>query len=111
VSYDIQLDMDDLHALASDLATVIDEFESANGNADAAAEATGSRELKDKVSGFASSWEIRRGKMIDDIKSLQQTIQMIAENFEAADADMAKALEESAEDPPAPSDYRSPQAV
>ncbi len=111
MSYDIKLDMDDLTALASDLAAVIDEFEKANSNADSTAEATGSRALADKVRGFASSWDIRRGKMIDDIKVLQQTIQMIAENFQAADEDMARALEEAAEDPPPARDYRSPQAV
>jgi len=111
VSYDIQLDMDDLTALASDLASVIDEFEKAKSNAGEAADATGSRELADKVKGFANSWSIRRGKMIEDIKVLQQTIQMIAENFQAADEDMARALEEAAEDPPPARDYRSPQVV
>lgn len=111
MSYDIQLDMGELETLASDLATVIDEFERANDNADDTAEATGSRELKDKVNGFASSWDIRRGKMIEDIKALQQTIQMITENFVAADEDMARALEEAAEDPPPARDYQSPLAV
>lgn len=111
MSYDIQLDMDDLNALATDLAAVIDEFESADTNAGVAADATGASRLADKVRGFSTSWDIRRGKMIDDIKVLQQTIQMITENFEAADEDMARALEEAAEDPPPASDYRSPQAV
>lgn len=111
MSYDIQLDMADLEALASDLAAVIDEFEEAKSNASEAAEATGHSDLADKVNGFANKWSITRGKMIEDIKALQQTIQMITENFQTADEDMARALEESAQDPPPARDYRSPQAV
>lgn len=111
MSYDIQLDMADLEALASDLAAVIDEFESAKANAAEAAEATGHSELSGKVKGFANKWSITRGKMIEDIKALQQTIQMITENFQTADEDMARALEEQAQDPPPASDYRSPQVV
>lgn len=111
MSYDIQLDMADLEALASDLASVVDEFEKAKSNASEAAAATGSSPLADKVNGFANKWSITRGKMIDDVKSLQQMIQAITENFQQADADMARALEEAAQDPPPASDYRSPQAV
>lgn len=99
MSYDIKLDMDDLKALASDLRIVIEEFENANDNADDTADATGERELAGKVRGFASKWKIRRGKMIETIETLQQTIQTITETFEEADQDMARALEEAAEDP------------
>lgn len=108
---DIELDLEGLRSLSRNLVTVIEEFENANGNADAVAEATGSRELRGKVEGFSSSWDIRRGKMIDDIKVLQQTVQMVADEFETADKDMATALEDAASDPPPAHDYRSPQAV
>ena len=99
MSYDIQLDMEKLRALASDLALVLEEFDNANGHADAAAEATGHDKLAGKVRDFAGSWNIRRGKMIEDITNLQSVIQMVAENFEEADAELARALDEAAEDP------------
>jgi len=111
VSYDIQLDMDDLTALASDLARVIDEFEKANGTARGVAEATGSSALRDKVEGFATAWDLRRDKMIDNIKVLQQTIQQITDTFTEADEELARALEEAAEDPPPASSYESPRVV
>lgn len=105
MSYDIELDMAALDALAKDLVTVIDEFENASSNAKTVAEATGASDLKDRVLGFESSWDIRRGKMVEDVKVLQQTIQMISESFTEADTELAKALEEAASDPPPASDY------
>ena len=111
MSYDIQLDMADLTALASDLATVIDEFEKANGNASEVAEATGSSSLQGKVEEFAKAWDLRRDNMIENIKVLQQTISMITENFTEVDEELARALEEAAEEPPSADSYQSPQAV
>jgi len=111
MSYDIQLDMADLTALASDLAAVIDEFETANDNAKEVAHATGSTSLEGKVEDFATAWNLRRENMIDNIKVLQQTIAMITENFTEVDEELARALEESAENPPAADDYESPQVV
>lgn len=111
MSYDIQLDMADLTALADDLATVIDEFERAKANAGEAARATGHKELRRKVEEFATAWDLRREVMLENIKVLQQTIAQIAETFSEVDAELAKALEESAQDPPSARDYQSPKAV
>lgn len=99
MSYDIQLDMSALSELAHDLASVIDEFEKANDNARGTADATGSRELADRVRDFAQGWNIRRGKMIEDITTLQETIAAIVATFTEADEDMARALEEAVENP------------
>ena len=110
MSYDIQLDMDDLTALASDLATVIDEFEKANGNAKGVAEATGSSRLQDKVVDFSEKWDIRREKMLENVKVLQQTISQVIEGFTEVDTELAKALAETAENPPPANDYKSPHA-
>lgn len=111
MSQDIELDTNALEALASDLASVIAEFENAKSNADETATATGADDLADRVRHFAGSWRIRRGKMVDDVKSLQQIIAQIAETMTQVDVDLAKALEEGAENPPPARDYGRERAV
>ncbi|NLF05319.1 MAG: hypothetical protein GX593_10025 [Actinomycetales bacterium] len=111
MTYDIKLDLAELDALASDLGTIIDEFEEAGSHADEAAESTGSRVLADKVRSFESSWDIRRGKMVEDIKSLQQNITTIAETFVDADADLATSLEDAGSNEPTPVGPGLPKAV
>lgn len=94
--YDLSINMDELRKLAEDLTAVRDEFDNADDNADETADATGHDELREVVNSFADEWRIRRGKMMEDLNKLTDIINQIAEAFTEVDTELAKALEEKA---------------
>ncbi len=95
--YDLSIDMEALRHLAKDLKAIADEFQHADDNSDAAAEATGHSELGHKVRDFADKWRIKRNDMTENVVKLQGIIQQIVDTFSEVDADLAKALEDAAE--------------
>ncbi|WP_402462030.1 hypothetical protein [Isoptericola aurantiacus] len=94
--YDLSIDMAELRTLATDLATIRDELEGAGDGADVAADATGHDGLRDVVQDFADKWRIKREEMTGDVTKLQDIIQQVVDTFTQVDAELAKALEESA---------------
>jgi cytochrome c556 len=95
--YDLSVDMESLRTLATDLASIVDELENADDNASDAAEATGHDELRERVNDFADKWRIKREEMIGDVKKLSEIMTQIVDTFTEVDAELAKALEDSAE--------------
>jgi uncharacterized protein YukE len=95
--YDLSIDMEALRTLAEDLKTIQDEFEGADDRAEAAADATGHDELRDKVNDFADKWRIKREEMTGNVTKLQGIIQQVADTFSEIDTELAKALEDAAE--------------
>lgn len=96
--YDLSIDMDALRELANDLKTIADEFKNADDNSEDAADATGDHDLRSKVQDFADKWRIKREEMTDDVVKLQGVIQQIVDTFTQVDDQLAKALEQKAED-------------
>lgn len=94
--YDLSIDMDQLTALRDDLKSITSELENADGNAQAAADATGHDELRDRVNEFADKWEIKRGEMLENVKKLSGIITSIVDTFKEIDAGLGKALEDAA---------------
>ncbi len=95
--YDLSIDMESLRTLATDLASIVDELENADGNAEDAAQATGHDELRERVNDFADKWRIKREEMIGDVKKLSEIMTQIVDTFTEVDTELAKALEDSAE--------------
>lgn len=95
--YDLTIDMATLKTLAADLSSIVDELENADDNAQGAATATGHDELRDRVNDFADKWKIKREEMLGDVKKLSQILTQIVSTFTEVDAELAKALEDSAE--------------
>ncbi|MFV2145631.1 hypothetical protein [Isoptericola sp. G70] len=95
--YDLSIDMEALRTLATDLKTIQEEFEGADERAEDAADATGHDELRDKVSDFADKWRIKREEMTGNVEKLQGIIQQVADTFSEIDTELAKALEDAAE--------------
>lgn len=95
--YDLSIDMATLETLASDLSSIVDELEDADDNAQAAADATGHDDLRDRVNDFADKWRIKREEMLGDVKKLSEILTQIVATFTEVDASLAKALEDSAE--------------
>jgi hypothetical protein len=94
--YDLSIDMDQLTTLKDDLKAITSELENADGNAQAAADATGHDELRDRVNEFADKWEIKRGEMLENVKKLSGIITSIVDTFKEIDAGLGKALEDAA---------------
>ncbi|MCP2267510.1 hypothetical protein ACFQHV_20765 [Promicromonospora thailandica] len=94
--YDLSINMDQLTALKDDLKAITSELENADGNAQAAADATGHDELRDRVNDFADKWEIKRGEMLENVKKLSDIITQIVDTFKEIDAGLGKALEDAA---------------
>lgn len=94
--YDLSIDMDALRTLKDDLKAITSELENADGNAQAAADATGHDELRDRVNDFADKWEIKRGEMLENVKKLSDIITQIVDTFTEVDAELAKSLEKAA---------------
>ncbi|WP_275006232.1 hypothetical protein [Promicromonospora iranensis] len=94
--YDLSIDMDQLTTLKDDLKAITSELENADGNAQAAADATGDDELRDRVNEFADKWEIKRGEMLENVKKLSDIITQIVDTFKQIDTELGKALEDAA---------------
>jgi hypothetical protein len=94
--YDLSIDMDQLTALKDDLKSITSELENADGNAQAAADATGHDDLRDRVNDFADKWEIKRGEMLENVKKLSDIITQIVDTFKEIDSGLGKALEDAA---------------
>lgn len=94
--YDLSLDMNQLTVLKNDLKAITSELENADGNAQAAADATGHDELRDRVNEFADKWEIKRNEMLENVKKLSGIITSIVDTFTQVDTELGKALEDAA---------------
>lgn len=94
--YDLSIDMDQLTTLKDDLKAITSELENADGNAQAAADATGDDELRDRVNDFADKWELKRGEMLENVKKLSDIITQIVDTFKQVDTELGKALEDAA---------------
>jgi hypothetical protein len=94
--YDLSLNMAQLTALRDDLKKITSELENADGNAQAAANATGHDDLRDRVNEFADKWEIKRGEMLENVKKLSGIITSIVDAFTEVDAGLGRALEDAA---------------
>lgn len=94
--YDLSINMEQLRTLSDDLKVISSELENADGNAQAAADATGQDALRDRVNEFSDKWEIKRGDMLENVKKLSGIITQVAEAFDEVDTGLAKALEDAA---------------
>jgi hypothetical protein len=88
----LRVDTHVLRETGTALRTVATEFENANARSDSAAEATGHRELAEKVQEFAHNWDDRRKKMVKNIQNLAEAASKTGEAFETLDSEFAAAL-------------------
>lgn len=88
----LSLNTEELQTAGSNLRVVAQEFDSANANSDAAAEAVGHDGLADAIRDFAHGWDDRRAKMVDGIASLADACTGIGDGFEDLDKQFAAVL-------------------
>jgi hypothetical protein len=80
----------------TNLQSILTEFESAEEFSKTVADLTGHDRLAGRVRDFASSWNIKREETIESVKALKESVGGIADTFDSLDADLAKALADTA---------------
>lgn len=90
----MRVDTGELIEMGAALRVVADEFEHANENSDAVAEAAGGGDLGAAIRDFAHEWDDKRRKMTDDIAGLAEsaTVTVTGETFARLDREFAAAL-------------------
>ncbi|MET0843377.1 MAG: hypothetical protein ABWY23_05980 [Mycetocola sp.] len=83
----------------TNLQSILTEFEGAEKFSETVAELTGHNRLEGRVKDFASSWNIKREEVIESVKALKDSVGGIADTFDSLDADLAKALADTAGEP------------
>lgn len=88
----LKVDTDALQGAADDLDLVRKELAGSEVKARALADAVGNADLADAVGDFSSTWETRRGKIVESLEGLVGSLRIAGDNFEQADEDLAKGL-------------------
>jgi hypothetical protein len=78
------------------LQSILTEFEGAEKFSEHVASLTGHPRLEKEVREFASSWNIKRAEVIKSVTALKESIGAISDAFTNLDADLAKALADTA---------------
>lgn len=89
----VRIDLARLARAGETLHTVKTEFEGAQGNARALADAVGHDGLANTLTDFTDKWDDRRADMVANIDALATAAAGIAEAFGTLDSDYAIALE------------------
>ncbi|MCU1423422.1 MAG: hypothetical protein JWN36_3073 [Microbacteriaceae bacterium] len=89
---DLLVDIRTLQNAETNLAAILDEFKNANEFSDNVADACGNDHLGDKVHDFAHNWNIHRGRMLDAISALHDSVKKIYDSFDETDRKLAAAI-------------------
>ena len=90
---DLMLSTDLLLSTAESLAAVREEFATGTmGNSSGLGEAVGHDGLYDRLDSFRSSWEVHRGRMVENIDVLGRTMVTVADAFVELDTQLADGL-------------------
>jgi hypothetical protein len=90
---DIDLDLDDLHALWLDVSRVCDEFGRTDGVGKDLIRAIGHDSLTDRVEDFGSSWDERREGMVEDLDTVWRGVRLVEKGFRQMDKELGQSLE------------------
>lgn len=88
----LQIDTDMLGTLGGELTGLSDTFNQADNPAEAMGDGLGDDDLAGQVRGFASSWARHRRALSDQVHTLGGNCQQAADQFIAADHQLATAL-------------------
>ncbi|MGC3995885.1 MAG: hypothetical protein QM779_17515 [Propionicimonas sp.] len=94
------VEVDAIRTMGNDLKSVAAEFDGANANSDAIADAVGHPGLADTVRDFAHGWDDTRGKMVDAMNALGDAAITVADNWVDLDQQGADALTSTGQQPP-----------
>lgn len=87
-----------LEQTQTNLQSILTEFEGAETFSEFVASLTGHSRLEHEVQAFASNWNLKRAEVIEAVTALKDSIGAINDAFNNLDADLAKALSDTAGD-------------
>lgn len=88
----MNIDVEAISQLGSDLSTVATEFDNANTNSAGVADSTGHARLAEVVRGFAQKWDDSRAKMATAVRSLSEAATQLAQVWRDLDQQGADAM-------------------
>jgi len=97
----IKISMEQLLQLEQDLQLILDEFESANDNAESTADTTGHDKLAGRVKDFAGNWSKKRDAMAENVAAIQQIITGIDQAWTEVDGQLYESLTDTGQAPAA----------
>lgn len=89
---DVDVDLDRLKVLMSQLRIVRREFDGAEGFAKRVAELVGHSGLAGVVDDFATQWSVRRGELLEELDYLAETSQAIHDTMIELDQDLSAVI-------------------
>lgn len=93
---DIQLDFESLRTAKSRVTTALSTFESAGTVGSETAALTGEYRLEGKVRDFADNWDYNRGKLIEKLEFLHDSLDAVIDTMTEVDGELARQAEEAA---------------
>lgn len=102
---DFYVSIGELRAVSSGLRSIASEFENAVSNSDALEAAIGSpfgrSELRSKAGDIESRWDIKRGKLAEELTGVLEHVEGVIENVEGFDNEAAIMLDAPSSGAPA----------
>jgi hypothetical protein len=92
---DIKLDLARLSSMLNNFSTIKNEFVNAEEFSAQVADTVGHNGLSHVVHDFASAWNIRRGKIIEELEYIDKATVAIRDTMEEIDARLAAEVEKS----------------
>lgn len=89
---DLEINGEDLNAAISQSNSVITHFTDADTRAERASQNVGVQALANKVNDFADAWDIRRGKTVENLTFVRDSLTAIRDTFEDIDGNLARDL-------------------
>jgi len=89
---DINIDLDELSVLSTNLTTVRTQLEGAEKFSSTVAGYAGDDQLAQVIRDFAEKWNVRRGFLLDDLEQIAAAAEAIRDTFEELDGEIAAGL-------------------
>lgn len=88
----LKVDTESVRSVSTNLTRITTELTDAQAHSDDAADAVGHNGLAGALRNFASSWDDRRLKLINQIAQLRDSATAVADTFDETDSALAHAL-------------------
>ncbi|MCR2785095.1 MULTISPECIES: hypothetical protein [unclassified Microbacterium] len=88
----LQIDVDEVGRVSTNLATIVRRLESAQADSESLAAAIPVRELADATDDFAGKWDDRRRELIEEVTALKDQARAVADAFTEIDSQLVAAL-------------------
>jgi uncharacterized protein YukE len=89
---DLKVDTQVLHDAGNALRAVATDFDTADATVESYGPAMGHHRVEHELSGFAGDWKVRRGEMVESVKSLAEAAEKAGQTYEQIESEFVQAL-------------------